>query len=1210
MTVTTDTTSSKTASTQEVKYPGIRITTNGNQLVALYTQARICDAGVYYPITASTEMGEMFELSYAKGELNVFGEAKIAIETEGEHAAMGGAIAISLTGKRVCNFTSGQGIVYGLEQYYHAPPKFSTMVLEVAARALTKHSLNVHCGHDDVYAAIDTGWIILFGKDAQQAADQSIILRKVTEKVLNPGMNCQDGFLTSHLERTFQMAESELIREYLGRSDDMIDTPTEAQKALFGPKRKRVPEVVNLKTPYLVGSVQNQDHYMQGIASRRKYFVEPILEILEEAFEEYGQLTGRKYGFISKYKTDDADTVFVAMGSAVENIEAAVDHLRDTRDAKVGVIHINVVRPFPEAAVINALRGKKNVIILERTDEPMSSDNPLARDIRTALNKGIANSKTNAYARLPSMELTEQPRIFSGVYGLGSRDFRPENTIGAYEYVTGEIAREDGKKATDGESFIYLGVKHPYAVISKERPSLLPVGAIAVRFHSIGGWGAITTGKNLAEIFGQLGGFIGKRQIANGKEDDGQEILHVSANPKYGSEKKGSPTNYFLVVAPERIRVNCDLQHVNVVICCDPKAFTHTNPLLGLSEGGALIWENRETDPALSWQQIPKYCRKQIIEKKIRVFTLSGFEIARGATNREDLQYRMQGNAFLGAFFKVSTFLSEYNIPDEEFLSMVEKQYQKKFGKLGDAVVASNMTVMKNGFSQVKELPHGEEEATDISSMRGDVIKALGDKKPVRFEIPTGCNSTSFNNIASKSSYDSEFRSGHGYDQPATELMATGIMAAATGAEMSKYVARQLKPIYNPDNCTQCMACITACPDTALPNTAQDVPTVLKTMFQNYVASDSIRSGLIEAIPALEKDIRAEMAEEIKKKNEAKPFTVIAWKHIEAFSRKAFTNGSADDLDGALQAMEKIIHKLPFGYVKVNAIHSMVERKNPGQGGLFSIFVSDLCKGCGECVTECGDHEALKMVEETPDINADHLTGMNFLDQLPRTPKKYLGLFNPETPKDSKAAVLQNHLMIREYYDALVSGDGACAGCGEKSILRGITTLTEALMRPLFHEKADRLNEKANLLEKEGLSVLETMEKDFPEAYANYKISVLHLIFNMGVEDREETEKKIAENFKGGNKDLIDALVMVLRQDAFNHKHLQSLEGRAFNGMSVMAMAASTGCNTVYGSSHPSNPPSLSLDEFPCFRMDRLSAGLSLRVLSLNMVEVLSFLKD
>ena len=136
--------------TERPKFPGERITANGNQLVSYHTEARIADAGIFYPITPSTEGGELYQQSFAEGRLNVFGRNTLAIEAEGEHAAQGGAIAYSVCGQRVVNFTSGQGIVYGLEQYYHAPGKASTMVVEVVARALTKHALNVHCGHDDV----------------------------------------------------------------------------------------------------------------------------------------------------------------------------------------------------------------------------------------------------------------------------------------------------------------------------------------------------------------------------------------------------------------------------------------------------------------------------------------------------------------------------------------------------------------------------------------------------------------------------------------------------------------------------------------------------------------------------------------------------------------------------------------------------------------------------------------------------------------------------------------------------------------------------------------------------------------------------------------------------------------------------------------------------------------------------------------------------
>src|SRR5688572_22102694 len=132
---------------------------------------------------------------------------------------------------------------------------------------------------------------------------------------------------------------------------------------------------------------------MNGVVARRNNFNEPVLPMLEAAYAEFGELTGRHYGLISEYNTENADTVFVSLGCAADNIEAACDYLHEQRNARVGSIHINVIRPFPEAAIINALRGKKNVIILERTDEGMAGDNPLARDIRTALGKALEAQK-------------------------------------------------------------------------------------------------------------------------------------------------------------------------------------------------------------------------------------------------------------------------------------------------------------------------------------------------------------------------------------------------------------------------------------------------------------------------------------------------------------------------------------------------------------------------------------------------------------------------------------------------------------------------------------------------------------------------------------------------------------------------------------------------------------------------------------------------
>ncbi len=1146
------------------KYPGHRVTANGNQLVSYHTEARVTDGGVYYPITPSTEGGELYQQSFAEGNLNVFGRSTTAIEAEGEHAAQGGAIAYSVCGRRVVNFTSGQGLPYASEQYYHAPGKASTMIVQVGARALTKHALNVHCGHDDINGVLDTGWIIVFAKDAQQAADQSLILRRVTEKSLTPGMNVQDGFLTTHLERTFYRHESELIREFLGAPEDIIECPTEAQRELFGPKRRRVPKMYDLANPVLLGPVQNQEHYMQGVVARRNNFIEPILQYLVESHEEFGRLTGRHYGLLTEYETGDAETVFVSLGSAAENCEAAVDYLRQTRGAKVGSIHVNVLRPFPGQAIAKALAGKRNAIVLERTDEPLAGDNPLGRDIRTALNKALIIEGRPVEEGFSPIASCDVPRIFNGVYGLGSRDFRPEQILGAYEYATSGRARTDGRTAEDGSSFFVLGVPHPYEVKSDETPSLLPEGAIAVRFHSIGGWGAITTGKNLGAIIGDFNDFLSARNTELDEFGRLKEVIHVSANPKYGSEKKGAPTSYFLVVAPERIRVNCDLRHVDVVLCCDPKAFTHCNPLDGMSEGGALIWESEETAEE-AWERLPIWARTEILDKKIRVFTLPGFDIARKATTRSDLQLRMQGNAFLGAFFKVSPLLQDFDINNDQFEEVVRNQYQRKFGKLGPAVVESNMEVMTQGFSRVIEIKVGELTAKDRSTLRGLPMLPLN----VDSEGCSTCRSVPLPDgqlertpVTQVGVFDSEFRSDYGYDQPSSPLAAMSVMAAGTGDTASKYVARRETPLFIPENCTQCMECISVCPDTALPNCSQDIETVLHTAISNYVENTDDRKKLLAHVPEIEKRTRSLMNDAVGGKSDD-PFPELV--------RKATSdlNGFSD---AARNQFLSIIDKTPVAYNKVNAIFRGPEKKNPGSGGVFSIFVSDLCKGCAACVTACGDHDALRMVPETEQVNAEHETGTEFLNLLPDTEQKFLGFYNDENPVDSKTATLRNHLMVRRNYDALVSGDGACAGCGEKSVLRAIASVTEAYMRPLYHAKADRFSEKARRLRQDGVALMETLSAVHQEEHALFVRTVAHVIIGLGGDSEKDTDARLEAHGPMRDEEIVDVLATVLEQESFNHKDLQALDGRLDNGQCVMAMAAHTGCNTVYGSTPPNNP--------------------------------------
>src|ERR1035438_743096 len=291
-------------------------------------------------------------------------------------------------------------------------------------------------------------------------------------------------------------------------------------------------------------------------------------------------------------------------------------------------------------------------------------------------------------------------------------------------------------------------------------------------------------------------------------------------------------------------------------------------------------------------------------------------------------------------------------------------------------------------------------------------------------------------------------------------------LRAAT-AERSKYVARRETPLFIPENCTQCMECIAVCPDTALPNCAQDLQTLLNTAVARYVTDQGERRKMMDSLPEIDKRTRQRMADDVAKKVDT-PLPEIL--------REVMT-----DVDGfspeAKRQFFAIMDKVPMAYQKVNAVFSTPERKKPGTGGIFSIFVTDLCKGCAACVTACGEHAALKMADETEEVNADHETGTGFLNLLPDTPQKYLGLYSDERPQDSKTATLRNMLMVRHNYDAMVSGDGACAGCGEKQVLRAIAACTEAYMRPLYHAKADRLRVIAADLEVIGVDRLTALQQ-------------------------------------------------------------------------------------------------------------------------------------
>lgn len=287
------------------------------------------------------------------------------------------------------------------------------------------------------------------------------------------------------------------------------------------------------------------------------------------------------------------------------------------------------------------------------------------------------------------------PIIYSGSAGLGGRDVRPGDFAAAVE----NMRRDDG-----GPRYFVLGIKHGLALVPSEDLKIEPAGAFSMRGHSVGGFGSVTTNKVIATIVGDLFG------------------LKVQAYPKYGSEKKGLPTTYYLTVAKERIRTHCELTQVDFVPLNDINAFNLGNPLAGLAEGGMIFVQTDKTTPEEVWTRIPDDAKRIILERHIRVLALDTVKIARQVASSPDLEQRMQGIVLLGIFLRGTPFLRERRLAEEQVFSAVERSLRKYFGRRGEQVVQDNLVAVKRGYTEVFELP--------MEMMMAGVGLAVGGARP------------------------------------------------------------------------------------------------------------------------------------------------------------------------------------------------------------------------------------------------------------------------------------------------------------------------------------------------------------------------------------------------------------------------------------------------------------------------------------------------
>lgn len=1071
------------------RYPGLPAVINGNGAVA-HVMSHVCGGVIGYPITPSTEISELFEAARAQGGLNVWGKHPFFFEPEGEHSAQSGALGAALTGGQfISNASSSQGILYAMESHYvTVGKKIGGFVLQVAARVVSKHSLNVMAGHDDVYALLSSGYTVLFGANPQEAADLAAIAYRTSALSLIPVANAMDGFSTSHMLSEALMPEPELLREYLGDPAGRIPAPTVAQEILFGAKgrvhqlksyldrhsgdlrpehlaaltdwldanaeavepdgagdlveqterwvpadlhaqwrrqwvnafergtRQLVPALVDVNNPGLTGPVQNQPDFQAGSVDHRTHFAAAVPDLVRQAMSEYSGLTGRTYAPVHTYDCDDADYVMVGLGSVTDDVRAVLPHLR-AQGLKVGLVAVKLLQPFPEAEVVEALRGKKAVTVLERSDQTA-----LTSFVTQALFRARENARTGTDRHPGVPPADEVPVLTTAIFGLGGHDLQPRHLVAAFENMAagapaplvylGSQFFDPGSRGRMAELQERLRAAYPetelMALETGPNPVLLPESAIRIRFHSVGGYGTIATGKLLTDI---LAGVLG---------------MHSKSAPKYGSEKSGAPTNYYITLSPEPVLLtNAELEDVEVVISPDHRAFIHTNPLKGLVPGGTFILQSSLSNEEV-WRELPSYARRTIREKRIRLLVVDAFSVARRHAPTSDLETRMMGIAFIGSVAAHVDRVSA-GAAEEVILDKVHAQIVKKFGRKGDAVVEGNMAVIRDGI-----------EATRVVDLDSPELLALDDKPlPRTLLAGTGvsasmCSSTTA--AASSGLFDPAyyeditarpFREGTIGEAPV--FPGAGLfMPAGTAARKDKGLFRRTVPSIDVSTCTGCMECALVCPDAAIPNTVHEVHELLLAGIAAVDVTDAQREALRGLVYGLAERVRAALRTD----TEGRPFHRIV----------ADVAGVGDDDPVLARNVAAVVEVLAgFPVARTRPFFDAAEKVSPGSGALFAATVDPWkCTGCLECIEVCGPG-ALTPTEQDDDVLGTLQARFTFSATLPNAPSRFL---EGSTTPDGD---IKRLLLDRSNYYATTGGHGGCRGCGEVTALRLLMSVSHAL---------------------------------------------------------------------------------------------------------------------------------------------------------------------
>ena len=658
-----------------------KIMLDGNTAVAMVAQAtnEIC---AIYPITPSSDMGQVADELSARGVKNIFGTITDVVEMQSEGGASG-AVHGALTSGALCStFTASQGLLLMIPNMYKIAGELTPTVFHVSARSLACAALSIFCDHSDVMAVRQTGFAMLGATCIQEIMDFALISQAATLASRVPFIHFFDGFRNSHEVQKIDEVTRDIMKAMI--DEDLV---------IAHRKRAMTPDA-----PVIRGTAQNPDVYFQGRETVNKYYT-AAPGIVQEQMDKFAGFAGRQYHLFDYVGAPDAERVIVIMGSGAETAHETAEQL-NAQGGKVGVLKVRLFRPFDGKAFVAALPPTVRAIAtLDRTKEPGSIGEPLYADVRTVFGEGQSEEWIPA---------DQVPRIVGGRYGLGSKEFTPAMVKAVFDNLAAEKPKNH---FTVGINDDVTNTSLVVAEFATEKE-----GAFEGMFYGLGSDGTVGANKNSIKIIGE-------------ETDNFAQGYFV-----YDSKKAGAITVSHLRFGPDAIRSPYLCLQADFVACHN-YSFLEKYDMLANAKEGATFLLASPYGPGEVWDHMPDEIERQIIDKKIRFYVIDAIELAKELGLGARINTIMQT-----CFFQISGVLTS-----EEAIAKLKAAIKKTYGKKGDEIVQMNFKAVDGAVAALYEVtvpdqPAGKltmpptvvEDAPDfVKNVTAPIMRQEGDTLPV-----------------------------------------------------------------------------------------------------------------------------------------------------------------------------------------------------------------------------------------------------------------------------------------------------------------------------------------------------------------------------------------------------------------------------------------------------------------------------------------------